>query len=325
MSNIEDYKWKVCVKCITFNHAPYIVNAMNGFVMQLTEFPFVCIIVDDSSTDGEQAIIKQYIKENFDLEDLSVAKCEETPAYIMQFARHKKNLQCYFAVYCLKYNHYKKKQPKRIYFNDWDKNSTYIAMCEGDDYWTDASKLQIQVDFMESHPNHTMCIHAYKRELYIGNEVSSSDIYKYPHDVEVIPDKDVLNGTGMFGATASILYRSCAEKNYPKWALRAPVGDKPLKLVMFARGHIGYINRNMCVYKVGVGGSWTQRMKTDRKYRHETRRRMTQMSWDFDKWTEGKYHKLIAKGEREYKYSCFVADMKQPIKVIIRMIKRFFR
>ena len=90
MSNIEDYKWKVCVKCITFNHAPYIVNAMNGFVMQLTEFPFVCIIVDDSSTDGEQAIIKQYIKENFDLEDLSVAKCEETPAYIMQFARHKK-------------------------------------------------------------------------------------------------------------------------------------------------------------------------------------------------------------------------------------------
>ena len=61
----EGYKWKVCVRCYTFNHAPYIEDAMNGFTMQKTDFPFVCCIVDDASTDGTQEVIKKYIVENF--------------------------------------------------------------------------------------------------------------------------------------------------------------------------------------------------------------------------------------------------------------------
>lgn len=59
----------VRIKCITFNHAPYIVDAMNGFCMQKTSFPFVVVIQDDTSTDGEPEVIKQYLQEHFDLED----------------------------------------------------------------------------------------------------------------------------------------------------------------------------------------------------------------------------------------------------------------
>ncbi|MBR4365861.1 MAG: glycosyltransferase family 2 protein, partial [Bacteroidaceae bacterium] len=79
----------VRVSCMTFNHAPYIEDAMNGFTMQETTFPFVCTIIDDASTDGEQEVIKKYLQEHFDLEDSSVVRNEETDDYVLTFARHK--------------------------------------------------------------------------------------------------------------------------------------------------------------------------------------------------------------------------------------------
>ena len=68
----------VQVSCRTFNHANYITDAMNGFTIQQTNFPYVCTIVDDASTDGEQEVIRQYLQEHFDLEDKSVVRNEET-------------------------------------------------------------------------------------------------------------------------------------------------------------------------------------------------------------------------------------------------------
>ena len=63
----------VCVSCLTYNHENYITNAMNGFAMQQTNFPFVCTIVDDASTDGEQKVIWICLHEHFNLHDSSVA------------------------------------------------------------------------------------------------------------------------------------------------------------------------------------------------------------------------------------------------------------
>ena len=103
------FKWMVFVKCFTFNHAPYIVDAMNGFTMQKTTFPYICCIVDDASTDGEPEVIRKYLKENFDLANKSVARNEETDDYVLCYAQHKTNKNCYFAVLWLKYNHYRKK------------------------------------------------------------------------------------------------------------------------------------------------------------------------------------------------------------------------
>lgn len=64
--------YTISVKCITFNHAPYIVDAMNGFCIQQTNFPYVAVIVDDASTDGEPEVIKQYLQKHFDLEDKDI-------------------------------------------------------------------------------------------------------------------------------------------------------------------------------------------------------------------------------------------------------------
>ena len=61
-------KFKVVVRCFTFNQSRYIEETMNGFTMQQTNFPYVCCIVDDASTDGEQQVIIEYIKEYFDIE-----------------------------------------------------------------------------------------------------------------------------------------------------------------------------------------------------------------------------------------------------------------
>ena len=72
----EKYKYLVCVHCMTYNHASYITDALNGFTMQQTTFPFVCTIVDDASTDGEQEAIRNYLEASFDLDDLMVVRKE---------------------------------------------------------------------------------------------------------------------------------------------------------------------------------------------------------------------------------------------------------
>lgn len=148
MSNIV---FKVSVSCFTFNQSKYIRDAMVGFCMQETNFPFVCTIVDDASTDGEQDVIQDFLQDNFVLADNSVAYIKETDYAHILFAQHKANKNCYFVVLFLKENHYKKKS-KNPYLQKWRRDVSYIAYCEGDDYWIDPYKLQKQVDYMESHP-----------------------------------------------------------------------------------------------------------------------------------------------------------------------------
>ena len=145
---LERIQFMVCVHCVTFNHSNYITDAMNGFTMQETNFPFVCTIVDDASTDGEQEVISNYLRKHFDLEDKTSVRNEETDDYVLTFAQHKTNRNCYFTVLYLKYNHYSIKKSKKSYFEVWN-DTKYVAMCEGDDYWTDPLKLQRQVSFLK--------------------------------------------------------------------------------------------------------------------------------------------------------------------------------
>ena len=159
MNELKLHSWKVCVNCWTYNHAPFIVDAMNGFCMQETSFPFVCTIVDDASTDGEPSVIKRYLEENFNLSDFSIFRNNETDDFLMTFAQHKTNLNCYFAVLLLKYNHYQLKRPKLPYLKEWRENAEYIAICEGDDYWIDSHKLQKQVIFLDNNLEYSMCFH----------------------------------------------------------------------------------------------------------------------------------------------------------------------
>ena len=169
----ESNKWMVCVQCMTYNQAPYIEDALNGFTMQETTFPFVCCVVDDASTDGEPEVIDNYMKEHFDLDDASTVCREKTDDYNILFARNKTNINCYFAVLFLKYNHYKNQEiklRKLSYISKWIDNAKYLAICEGDDYWISPNKLQKQFLFMQNHPEISLCFHAAKIEKSIEQE-----------------------------------------------------------------------------------------------------------------------------------------------------------
>lgn len=306
----QDYKSILCTRCFTYNHAPYIVDAMNGFTMQVTTFPVVTVIVDDASTDGEQDIIRQYLVENFQ----KPFRSAESDDYLLICANHKTNCNCLFVVFLLKYNHYSIKKSKFPYMAEWLDAAKYHAICEGDDYWIEPHKLQLQVDFLDAHPQHSHCIHAFRRDVYGKDGVKSDIIHKYPTDVEIIPDEDVINGTGMFSATASGVYRSSAIRDYPDWAKNAPVGDRPLKFVLFSRGHIAYLDKVMSVYRVGIQGSWTDRTKTNRKYLYYNRKGFLKINKDFDKWTNGRYHKLIIKANRKF----IIASLKEDISILVK-------
>ena len=163
MKSLEKHKWHVCVRCFTFNQAPYIIDTMDGFTQQTTDFPYVCCIVDDASTDGEQEIIKKYIMENFEKPDSRFSYIEQKEYGTLFFVRHKINPNCYFTVVLLEQNHtgnQELKKKKRGYIADWEEFSRYEAICEGDDYWCDNNKLQKQVDFLETHPEYSLCFHA---------------------------------------------------------------------------------------------------------------------------------------------------------------------
>lgn len=155
-NNINYPKFKVCVRCFTFNQAKYITDALNGFTMQQTDFPFVCCIVDDASTDGEQQVIMKYVQEHFDMSDASVSYRKETDYADITYAQHKANKNCYFAVLLLKENHYSQRKDKMPYLSEWRDNTEYEALCEGDDYWIHPKKLQMQVDFLEANPEYTI-------------------------------------------------------------------------------------------------------------------------------------------------------------------------
>ena len=91
--------FKVCTLCLTYNQASFILETMDRFCIQKTNFPVVYLIIDDASTDGEIAVINQYLDNNFTLDDENTVRKEETEDYRLLYAQHKTNKNCFFAVY----------------------------------------------------------------------------------------------------------------------------------------------------------------------------------------------------------------------------------
>ena len=242
----DDYKYMVRVSCMTYNHAPYVEDAMNGFCMQETSFPFVCTIVDDASTDGEQEMIKNYLQSHFNLEDDLVAKNEETPDYYLTIAQHNTNKNCFFAVLFLKYNHYQIKKSKLPYLTRFVDDAKYVAYCEGDDYWIVSDKLQMQVDFLEKNPDYGLCC---------GNIQSLKNgllSQKYSLKSKTIQFKELIYHNSI--ATLTVLHRSNLNMKYMEeiepsnkgWKM----GDYPKWLWIAAVSKVFFFDKVIGVYRV---------------------------------------------------------------------------
>lgn len=242
--------YKLCIICTTYNHASFILDTMNGFSSQKTNFPFVAIIVDDASTDGESSIISSYLNKNFDMAN---ARFEENEDAVITAAIHNNNHNCHFLILLLKYNFYSIKKEKYTLYKDWFENVPYMALCEGDDYWTDSNKLQKQVNFLENNLSYSMCYHPV---LYKENGKTVSDDKRFDTDKNIEVNTLIENG-GAYCATCSLVYRREFAKEYTKYRRIANVGDWPLQIQLGIKGKVRYLSSIMGVYRVNHPGSWT--------------------------------------------------------------------
>lgn len=239
--------WMVRVQCITYNHAPYIEDAMNGFCMQETDFPYVCVIIDDASTDGEPVVITKYLEGHFDLTDQTLTHHEETDDYVLTFTRHKTNHNCYFGVLCLKYNHWCLKKTKAPYFEKWSQ-AKYIAFCEGDDYWIDSHKLQKQVEYLEQNFDFGLVYTAYRNYIQKDNSFFDCDL-----DRDCDFEKLLLANRIQ---TPTTLFRNDLYKRYLKEISSTAVkrkwkmGDYPLWLYLMSNSRVKYFRIITSVYRV---------------------------------------------------------------------------
>lgn len=261
MKIMENKKPLVSVCCITYNHEPYIRDAIEGFLLQKTAFPIEIIIHDDASTDKTAEIIKSYANKYPDL---------------------------IFPIYQTENQYSKGIRRIAVIFTFPKVRGKYIALCEGDDYWTDPFKLQKQVDFMEENPDCSVCFHA--AEQIYGDRDLKNNVKRpkrIPRNGKYSMRHAILGG-GSFMPTASMVLRTKICHNFPAWVFRSPVGDIPLMLVLAEQGKIGYIKDVMSVYRVMTANSWSRGMvQWERQKEHNFA--ITRMWREFDAWTRKRY------------------------------------
>lgn len=251
----------VFVRCMTFNHEAYIKDALNGFVIQQTKFPFVVAIINDASTDNTKSVINDFVKNNCIYNHEIDLRTEDYGTVLDVIV--KDNPHCIFHIVHLNENHYGKKS-KLPYFAKYENAAKYVAMCEGDDYWTDPLKLQRQVDFMEANPEYSLCFHKVNTLIHETGEIKNEFV------VRDMPGKSTILdlADGNYIHTPSVLYRrySGVLEQYQKMMPCLP-GDYVMWMLLAERGDIYKFNEPMAVYRYGSGvWSTSHTIKNDMAY-----------------------------------------------------------
>lgn len=247
-------EYKVLVRCFTYNQSKYIEDALNGFAMQQTNFPFVCLVMDDASTDGEQEVIKAWMEREC---DMTRAETIDIPTSVVMIVPHIANASCTFAFYLLKQNLYGTGK-KEFYVTPWREKCQYEAICEGDDYWIDPLKLQQQVDVLDRNPEYTLSF----TNIEIFNEESKTydknPLNAYLNDV--LPDEKerlfyyiITNLCRIQTLTVvyDVRYLSKIKSNSYKFMM----GDTPLWLDLSQYGKFHYLSCKTGVYRVYNGSA----------------------------------------------------------------------
>jgi glycosyltransferase involved in cell wall biosynthesis len=213
---------KVSVVMITYNHEAFIAEAIEGVLIQEADFPIELIIADDCSFDGTEAIVQKFIKEH-------------PKGHWIKYTKHYTN---------------KGMMPNLIWALE-QAEGNYIALCEGDDYWTDPYKLQKQVDFLESNSEYSICFH--NVDILRNNKVVKDFITKNVNETTDI--HDLANGNYIH--TPSLLFRNNKEVlEKSKWLLNLKAGDFALNLLNAQFGKIKKLNDTMAIYRIHDTNTW---------------------------------------------------------------------
>lgn len=260
----QDIKVSIC--CVTFNQEDYIKDALDSFLMQKTNFKYEIIIHDDASTDNTVRILKSYKQKYPDMIKLILQKNNQ---------------------YSL---------GKEVYPNTFNiAKGKYIAICDGDDYWTDENKLQIQVDYMESNENCTLCAHSFN---YVDkNRSIIESVNRYKHNTRC-SERDIIIGDGGFFATSSLMIPAKILKDLPEYYYNCTVGDYPMQLYAMSKGEAHYISKNMSDYRINSNGSWTSNIYSGTEDEVKVRlikhsKSMIKMLESFNKSTDYKYRDIV--------------------------------
>ena len=263
---------KVSVYCLAYNHEQYIRDALEGFVNQITDFSYEVIVHDDASTDNTAAIIREY--------------AEKHPNIIKPIFQNENQ-------------HSKGVKIIKTYISPILQGK-YIAICEGDDYWTDCNKLQMQVDILEEHPEYAACVHQTEQLNCVNGEVKKI----CPVMVSGVLEKELVlsDGNTAYQLSSLVVRR--------KWFFNRPdfcysikgVGDYPLAIYLSLSSNVYFINRTMSVYRLYSNSlSWNSRFnKSKNKSNHY--RNVIKMLTTADEYYEFKYHAMIEKVISKFEY-----------------------
>lgn len=221
---------KVSVLMITYNHANYIKQAIESILNQETEFDLELIITNDNSPDNTDEIVNDIIKTN-------------PKGNLIKYFKHEKNLG----------------MMPNFLFTLQKATGKYVALCEGDDYWSDHNKLQKQLSFLENNPDYSICFHnvnVLENGILKDNNIKT-DI------AETTTILDLANANYIH--TPSAVYRNNLFEKFPDYFIKAPVGDYFLHLLNAKYGKIKYFSKNMAVYRIHNTSYWSSKEQLERE------------------------------------------------------------
>lgn len=226
----------VCVQ--TYQHSAFIKECLDGILMQKTNFAFEILLGDDESTDGTREICLEY--------------ANLYPNQIRLFLHRRENNIRINGSATGRFN---------FLYNLYSGHGKYIALCEGDDYWTDPLKLQKQVDFLEANPDFAICFH--KVKIWEEGELRDDDITRVPSTISTIVDL----ARGNYIHTPSCVFRNNISKILGANFSSSPLGDYYLHIMNAQYGNILCIDEVMAVYRVHKNSLWSSQSKFFRQYK----------------------------------------------------------
>jgi glycosyltransferase involved in cell wall biosynthesis len=215
----------VSVLIITYNHGPYIADAIEGVISQETEFPIELIIGEDCSTDNTRSIVLNYQR--------------RYPHLIrVIYSDHNVGMQ---------------RNYRRVHEAA---RGDYIAFCEGDDVWNDDRKLEKQVSVMRSEPDCSMVFHAAK---ILRVTTGTVEVRHYGSSVKTVSLDEVVLAGGGFIFLGSTMVRRTLIDPIPRWVTDCEVADYPFNIHCASRGKVFYLPDVMSIYRSEVPASWSVR------------------------------------------------------------------
>ena len=276
----------VSVLCITYNQKKYIVDALESILSQHVDFSFELIIHDDASDDGTTDILEEY-QNRF-------------PEIIRIISENT--------------NQYSKGEDFVVPIIRSKARGKYIALCEGDDYWIDSSKMQLQKEALDAHPECDMCA-CWGCTVTEDGAREVSQIR--PHNQDgILSLEEVILGGGQFLVTAGLFFRKeMFDDLYGMDSL-----DYSQQIRGALRGGIYYIDRKMAVYRRYTQGSWTNSVLKNEKELEKQWDKERNILKAFDERTDFKYHDIIS--ERIKSYTCFETQLNNYSEEIKELIKQ---